>query len=201
MNDQYLKLNWNAVRTLIKNIFLETDIKISVYHLDAPKQEIAQPVKRSGSAFKENGEVPVVKTPKKSQNEKYYPMLDIAEGNLTRINVKNEDAAPKEKCEQKPLQFHNLPNIFEGDKIFLQNGIKNREILERYIISYGGEVIPEHNFSEATIAVRASHLDKNKPIINAFGVLSQKKAPQVNESWLLDSIKDQKRKILSDYLL
>ena len=29
------KLNWNAVRTLIKNVFLDTDIKISVYHLDA----------------------------------------------------------------------------------------------------------------------------------------------------------------------
>ena len=28
------KLNWNAVRTLIKNVFLDSNIEITVYHLD-----------------------------------------------------------------------------------------------------------------------------------------------------------------------
>ena len=31
------KLNWDAVRTMIKNVFLETDIKISVYYLNLLK--------------------------------------------------------------------------------------------------------------------------------------------------------------------
>ena len=29
------KLEWNAVRTLIKNVFLQTDIQIDVYHLES----------------------------------------------------------------------------------------------------------------------------------------------------------------------
>ena len=81
------KLNWNAVRTLIKNIFLDTDIKISVYHLDAATS-YSRPIsetnllKRKVTDDAEHNDEKA-KVPKKKGN---YPMLDIAEGNLTLMS-------------------------------------------------------------------------------------------------------------------
>ena len=97
------------------------------------------------------------------------------------------------------MKFPKLPDVFSGDKIFLQKGMKDKDGLERYIIAYGGEVVPEESFGDATIIVRAANQDASKSIINGFGVLSKKKAPQVDEKWLRTSIKCQTRKNLTDY--
>ena len=188
------KLNWDAVRTMVKNVFLETDIKISVYYLNQNSSNNGTPMRQT-----KMNEASVKPKPDVDVSEsKYYPILDIAEGNLTPIET---EPTFVKKEEESPLSFPGLPDVFTGDKIFLQKGMKNREKLERYIISYGGEIVDEHNFKDATVAVRASHLDSKKPIINAFGLLSKKKAPQVKEEWLYASIKAKSRKRLNDYEL
>ena len=204
------KLNWNAVRTLIKNVFLDTDIKISVYHLDAapaaashsrPISETNLLKRKINDDADETDEK--AKMPKKNGK---YPMLDIAEGNLTPMTsnqLENKTTTkhttnPKTE-EMAPLKFPKLPDVFSGDKIFLQKGMKDKDGLERYIIAYGGEVVPEESFGDATIIVRAANQDASKSIINGFGVLSKKKAPQVDEKWLRTSIKCQTRKNLTDY--
>ena len=193
------KLNWNAVRTLIKNVFLDTDIKISVYHLDAATSRpiSATNLLKRKIITEDNDEK--AEMPKKKRK---YPMLDIAEGNLTLMSQNENKTAGMSKntttpkTEVPPLKFPKLPDVFSGDKIFLQKGMKDKDGLERYIIAYGGEV---SEFGNATIVVRAANQDASKPIINGFGVLSKKKAPQVDEKWLRDSIKCQTRKKLTDY--
>ena len=187
------KLDWNAVRTLIKNIFMQTDVSITVYHFD--KESVSTAVKRSIPVSEENDGPP----PKKMNGLK-FPMLDIAEGNLTPI-IKTENGTNDvvDKPQDKVLKFKDLPNIFENDRIFLQNGINDKDLASRYVVAYGGEILDEDHFSEATLAVRASNTDPKKPLINKFGVLSKKKSPVVTEKWLWDSIKQVQRQSLSDY--
>ena len=121
------KLDWNAVRTMIKNVFLETPIKIDVYCLET---EI-KPENHKASNFE-------IANPNSTQsasdrNQRRYPMLDIAEGNLTPI-VHSPSKSKSSKTDEV-LQYKNLPNIFVGDKIFLQKGMEDRDTLIRYIIS------------------------------------------------------------------
>ena len=56
-----------------------------------------------------------------------------------------------------------------------------------------------HEFSEANIIIRAANVDKKKPLVNKFGVLSKKKAPEVTEKWLHDSIIRQARQSTANY--
>ena len=114
------KLNWNAVRTLIKNIFLDTDIKISVYHLDAATS-YSRPIsetnllKRKVTDDAEHNDEKA-KVPKKKGN---YPMLDIAEGNLTLMSSQNENNKTTTATEYKillmpiVLLFYSLIDQFE----------------------------------------------------------------------------------------
>ena len=168
------KLEWNAVRTLIKNIFLDTSIHIKVYTL-----EKVEPSKRLMHDKVET-------TNGKKCNSKRYPMLDIAEDILTPVSSTN-------KVEEKELKFQSLPDVFSNDKIFLQSGMENKDLLERYIISYGGEIVTESQISQATIIVRASKIDPKKPLTKSFGVIAKKSVPQVSEAWIYDCIKAQKR--------
>merc|ERR1719266_88603 len=126
-------------------------------------------------------------------------MLDIAEGNLTPIVKSPSKSKSLSTSNDEILQYKNLPDIFLGDKIFLQKGMENMDTLIRYIVSYGGEVVDEHEFGEATLIVRASNVDKRKPLVNKFGVLSKKKSPEVTEKLLLDSISQQTRQSISNY--
>ena len=119
------KLDWNAVRTMIKNVFLETPIKIDVYCLETdikPENHKASAVVNPTSTQSES-----------DRNQRRYPMLDIAEGNLTPI-VQSPSKSKSSKTDEV-LQYKNLPNVFVGDKIFLQKGMENRDTLIRYIIS------------------------------------------------------------------
>ena len=190
-------LDWNAVRTLVKNVFLDTDIKISVYVLEdlgvlAKKQSTTDcsPRKRPSSDSKR---------PKKSDDDdssKKYPILDIAEGNLTLL----KDDEPNMPS-QVALEFKGLPDVFLGDRIFLQSGMANVEELTRIIISYGGEVVTEIQFEDANVIVRSSTVNTKEPLIKKFGLLAKKKAPQVAEKWLKDSIAKRKRQPLDDYII
>ena len=60
-------------------------------------------------------------------------------------------------------------------------------------------MVDEHEFGEATLIIRASNVDKKKPLVNKFGVLSKKKSPEVTEKWLHDSISQQTRQSISNY--
>ena len=120
-------LEWNAVRTLIKNVFLDTPIKIDVYILESEKQSGHQKV--SATTISSNSSVP-----KSSGSHSKYPMLDIAEGNLTPI-VPDAPPGNGNSNVDEVLRYKNLPDLFVGDKIFLQKGMEQMETLMRYIIS------------------------------------------------------------------
>jgi ATP-dependent DNA ligase I len=198
------KLNWSAVRTLIKNVFFDDKIKITVYHLDND----ATTTKHKVVIDEDVDEGPSsTKKPKKNEKKHSYPILDIAEGNLTPItddqkknnNDENSDTKSGKKTKCVALKYETLPDVFLGDKIFLQNGVQNEGKMKRYIISYGGEVVDELEFSDANVVVKAANVDQKKPLVNGFGLLAKKKAPQVTEKWLLDSIMSQKRQPLNNY--
>ena len=177
------KLEWNAVRTLIKNVFLDTDIRITVYTLD--KVDVLKEMKEF----------------KKVDNhaKKCYPMLDIAEGNLTPITL--QDSSKKAVIEETVLRFNSLSDVFVKDRIFLQTGMDNKARLERFIVAFGGEILTEAEISAATVVVRADNVDPNKPLINSFGVIGKKSTPQVTENWLYDSIKSKRRQDTNNYIL
>ena len=174
------KLEWNAVRTLIKNIFLDTSIHIKVFTLE--KIEVSKKPKQNNK-FETNG---------KCNSTRLHPMLDIAEDILTPILSTNTVG-------EKELKFQSLPDVFSNDKIFLQSGMENKDLLERYIISFGGEIVPESQISQATIIVRASNVDPKKPLTKSFGVIAKKSVPQVNEAWIYDCITAQKRQQHQNY--
>ena len=126
-------LEWNAVRTLIKNVFLDTPIKIDVYILESEKQSGHQKV--SATTISSNSSVP-----KSSGSHSKYPMLDIAEGNLTPI-VPDAPPGNGNSNVDEVLRYKNLPDLFVGDKIFLQKGMEQMETLMRYIISVSSETM------------------------------------------------------------
>ena len=115
------------MRTLIKNVFLDTPIKIDVYILESEKQSGHQKV--SATTISSNSSVP-----KSSGSHSKYPMLDIAEGNLTPI-VPDAPPGNGNSNVDEVLRYKNLPDLFVGDKVFLQKGMEQMDTLVRYIIS------------------------------------------------------------------
>ena len=174
------KLEWNAVRTLLKNLFLDTSIHLRIYTLEKIEACEKKPV------------VAISNGKSKNNTRKYYPMLDIAEDTLTPISATNGHFKQDKKGTE--LKFKALPDIFQNDKIFLQSGMENQKLLERYIIAYGGEIA---QVSQATVIVRDSTKDPKTPLVkNAFGVIAKKSVPQVTEDWIYDCITAQKRQKL-----
>jgi len=112
------KLDWNAVRTLIKNVFLDSDIKISVYHLDqaaqpqASKQAYVPPAARGKLA---SGKYTATKKPTGLHDEDELP--ENLKGkkneseNLSKSAAKNKkrrEAAAKKKKEESPITAQNV---------------------------------------------------------------------------------------------
>lgn len=181
-------LDWNAVRTLIKNVFLDTSIELKVYCFGNGKASTSTDLTPSSQ-------------PKNSVNDKSadkYPLLDIAEGTLTPI-AKSSKGKTSTVVKESPLKLKNLPDVFSDDVIFLQKGMKSYETMERYIIAYGGQVVDEDHFSQATLVVRASNVSEKKPLVNKFGLLSKRKAPEVSETWLQESISKKSRQPIEKY--
>jgi hypothetical protein len=79
-------LSWTAVRTLIKNVFLNDDIKLTVYTLDQVSS--SRSTKRSSSKSPDSSSrSPSPKRQKSSELK--TPLLDIYEGkSLTPIDKK-----------------------------------------------------------------------------------------------------------------
>ena len=176
------KLEWNAVRTLIKNVFLDTNIKITVYTLDKVELGVLKETKTNTIQVK-----------------KYYPMLDIAEDNLTPVRRNSMKTEQLEEIEEIVLKFDSLPDVFITDRIYLQEGMVNKSRLERFIVAFGGQILSETEISTATVIVRADNIDPKKPLINSFGPIGKKSTPHVTEKWLYDSINSKKRQNPNEY--
>lgn len=181
------KLEWNAVRTLLKNVFLRHNITLTIFHLDSSADKSPSKTSKRPS---DNVAINKAEPPEK-RKKKEHPMLDIAEGRLTPITEKEVTI--------EPLKFdHQLANIFTYDKVFVHKDVKDLDRLKRYVVAYGGQIIDECNFDEATVVVKD---DASKPVIQKFGLLAKKKAVQVTSKWLVDSIKGQHRQSLDPYTI
>lgn len=109
------ELSWNAVRTLIKNVFYEESIHIVAYntslrHLPSNENVIS--------------------------NARGTPFLDIFEGkNLTSILPVGKGSSEYSKKLKK------FPEIFKNDKLYFQPGVKDKQKLLQYVYTFGGEVV------------------------------------------------------------
>ncbi|XP_054263883.1 DNA ligase 3 isoform X2 [Macrosteles quadrilineatus] len=129
---------------------------------------------------------------KKRASEPERPSaVDVVPGKkmLKRVTVvddENNDSSldPPPKKKQRVLK-NPLPDVFVGVRLHLpEDGIEKRDVLERYFIAYGGEIVPA---DEATHTI----VDEGgNPPLSGVGV---------SEAWLWDSIKLQTLQVSSHY--
>ena len=48
-------------------------------------------------------------------------------------------------------KFGSLRNIFKGDKIFVSTQIAEKEVLSRYVVAYGGEVVTDKEIADVIV--------------------------------------------------
>jgi len=163
-------LDWSAVRTLIKNVFKDTEMRITCYTL-GDEHNAATSI-HQGSKQTSLKEFYVSKEPK-------------TEGN----NEPNEKDTPTKtkKMEQKyPVGFgyetsNPLVDVFVGLNLSISRSCPNYEALKRNTIAFGGKI--------ATATDTASHLVYN----TGDRLQDRKDVKHVVYKWLEDSIKLQKK--------
>uniref|UniRef100_A0A1B6FQL8 BRCT domain-containing protein n=1 Tax=Cuerna arida TaxID=1464854 RepID=A0A1B6FQL8_9HEMI len=117
-------------------------------------------------------------------------LTDVMGNNFTRDILQvtrdtSNDAPPQKKA--RDLK-NPLPDIFVGVKLFLpEEGVANRDVLERYFVAYGGDLLKGNNADEATHTVMGTNQDE--PLAGTA----------VDVSWLWDSIKLQKLQLVKHY--
>ena len=109
-------LSWPAVRTLIKNVFLRSDIIITVYSLEDTASSSSKPQTSIAEMFSKG------EKSKKSPVKK--KRVDIGFGYST----------------SQPL-----PDVFTEVRVYLDDGVEDAETLQRYLEAYGGEVVSEQS--------------------------------------------------------
>ena len=123
-------LTWSAVKTLIKNVFLNTNITITVYTLEdkpeKPKTTIADMFKKGEKSKKEN-----IKDTKKR----------------TELGFGYSTTNP-------------LPDVFNNKKVHIRDDVEDAEKFQQYITAYGGDLAEESNIEEATHVVYKNKSDK-----------------------------------------
>ncbi|XP_064110363.1 DNA ligase 3-like [Macrobrachium nipponense] len=77
-----------------------------------------------------------------------------------------------------------LPDFLTGVMVSIPSPLEKRDVLERYVVAYGGEVLPEFRSSEAT-HILIDEKDSSVMASSSEGLL-------VSPDWLWDSIKLQK---------
>uniref|UniRef100_A0A1B6GBX3 BRCT domain-containing protein n=1 Tax=Cuerna arida TaxID=1464854 RepID=A0A1B6GBX3_9HEMI len=112
-----------------------------------------------------------------------------AKGNIKRTTVVTRDTSNDAPPQKKARDLKNpLPDIFVGVKLFLpEEGVANRDVLERYFVAYGGDLLKGNNADEATHTVMGTNQDE--PLAGTA----------VDVSWLWDSIKLQKLQLVKHY--
>ena len=113
-------LSWPAVRTLIKNVFLTSDIVITVYSLDDTSSSVISKPQTSIADMFSKGE-------KSKKSPVKRKRVDVGFGYST--------SSP-------------LPDVFTDVRVYLDDGLEDAETLQRYLEAYGGEAVSEQ--SQAT---------------------------------------------------
>jgi len=157
-------LSWSAVRTLIKNVFKQSDISITVYNLEHNNEKqtttIADMFKK-GEKSKELSKS-VIKSPKKEEK------VDVGCGFAT----------------SKPL-----PDVFDDLKIHICDNVKDVNNLKRYSVAYGADVIEDHDLSEATHIV---YNEKSDKIIKCNKTTKHVTRNWLNDSIKLKAVQDER---------
>lgn len=105
------------------------------------------------------------------------------------VSCQNENAAHLHLYEHlapiclKPPTVNPLPDIFHGVQVSIPHTIDKIDVLKRYIIAYGGVVLPDHQSCDATHLI-VTGKDVSSP--------ASYKGKRVVVGWLWDSIKLQK---------
>ena len=191
-------LHWNAVRTLIKNVFLKDKLKITIYELggrpDADeKDELAgmDPKKRAAAILK--AEAANKKSPGKKSPVKNQPSVKEMFGGTKRKSGSDDEeedkSVAKKKVKKEGSTIEGLPDVFDGLRILLGPALReDEERLRRYVVSFGGEILQSHEAAEATHVIHGEESEKKKAT-----VANAPKAQHVTESWLVQSIKKKER--------
>jgi O-acetyl-ADP-ribose deacetylase (regulator of RNase III) len=180
-------LQWNAVRTLVKNVFLKDKISITVYTLDDNPVASEKPaVLPKNSPLKTT---PAAKSRKVKTESSQPSVKDMLSNNGgKRKSTDNDDAnniAKKGKREAE--EASDLPDVFDDVKVVLLDGVAKIDKMKRYVIAFGGEVLPE--FQSASAA--ATHIVYPKGHSGLCKIAADT-ATHVYEEWLVQSIKRKK---------
>ena len=69
--------------------------------------------------------------------------------------------------------FGSLPNVFKGDKIFISSKIAEKELLSRYVVAYGGNLVDDKSLADVIVL--------SKSIPDKLGRI-------VTKQWIIDKI-------------
>ncbi len=218
-------LQWNAVRTLLKNVFLEEDIKLKVYSIDDNEED--EPSRASGTSPRKavrSPAKPVVATPTKKASEspkkqqtirdmfaragsdggsrggKKRSRSSVENGSASRTDAESaaRDSPPPAKLSKKTASLE-LPDMFSDCRFVLSDGVGEgaRERLSRYVLAYGGEVLQTFRASDATHVVYPVDREDGAPRKAVEGAPAG--AEHVTEAFLEDSIKLGKAQKVEEY--
>ncbi len=177
-------LQWNAVRTLVKNVFLKDSITLTVYTLDDDPATAAaeEPTHKYYSPSKNPKPEDTTKSPKKEAQ----PSVKDAFAKMSKAGGKRKSADEADEREPKKGKvLTELPNVFDDVKVLLMKGVQTPDRLKRYVIAFGGEVLESYQASDATHIIYPKSGAKGGKKAGDAG----ESAVHVYEDWLVQSIK------------
>ncbi len=195
-------LQWNTVRTLLKNVFLEESIHLKVYSIDGTEQEDSisprklqarSPVKSStlSPSRRDRG------SPRKQPTiADMFARATPGGGARKRVReeLKNDPAASSSASPSAPPTKQarrqsgtELPDIFSPLRVVLSDrlGEEARSTFTRYVLAYGGEVLEKFRASDATHVVYAAGKEEEEERLGGV----PREAEHVWDDFLEDSIK------------
>ena len=109
----------------------------------------------------------------------------------TPVTTSSDEGSPRKKSKQESSasssslhatssnsrtsssSFGSLPNVFKGDKIFVSSKIAEKEVLSRYVVAYGGELVDSKKLADVIVL--------SKVIPDRLGRI-------VTKQWIIDKI-------------
>ena len=164
-------LNWNAVRTLIKNVFYKDKIQITIKVLkldDATSVTNQTPPKKK-----------MKMSPTKGNSQRSVKDMFSAGASTPKKRGHSEDRTTEVKTKKTKLEA--LPNIFDTFKIIIEDKVSDVDKLKRYTIAFGGEILQEYDTENATHIIYKSG--------TCSTLEASKNTLHLTEDFLIDSIK------------